>query len=322
MDLRQLQYFIAVYESGSISLASARLHVAQPAVSRSLQALAADLGVVLFERQGRGIRATEAAHRLHAHALQIMHDLETTRMNVQHVEKSPVGHLTLACTDQLGRLVTPPMLAMFHELYPQVSITIWEGTSSTVYDWVTSGTVDIAILTSPPKNPMIRVRHVHHEPMSVILSNHWNETDYAHLIKPVLSLEDLAELPLILPRRGNPHRTLIEQALAGSKRNAKISVEVDVVATITSLVVRGLACTVMLAKAAEYENRLGLVRIIPIAAPGISAAVSLLTPRDRLETQATREFIRLWSEPEMQRSIFEGGTFRDPDVHPRTSTDL
>lgn len=305
MDLRQLTYFVAVYEMNSISAASYRLHVAQPAVSRSLQSLSADLGVELFEKQGRGIRHTQAADRLYVHAKQILRDVETTKLHVQAAEESPVGHVNFACTDQLGRIMTPPLLAKYHREFPQVTISIWEGTAATVYDWVVTGVVDVALLTSPAPSPVVQVWGKRREPMFVAMSSQWKAMEFAHLIRDNFAISDVAELPLILPRRGNSHRTIVEAAMASIRRTPNVVFEVDGVSTINALVGRGLGCTVLIQKAVEYEMQLGLLQSVPIDPPGIWAEISVLSPRDRLRTRATQELIGMLLEPETQRQAFE-----------------
>lgn len=305
MDLRQLSYFVAVYEMKSISAASYRLHVAQPAVSRSLQALSADLGVVLFEKHGRGIHQTVAADRLYVHARQILHDVETTKLHVQAAEESPVGHVNFACTDQLGRIMTPTLLAKYHKEYPQVTISIWEGTAATVYDWVVTGVVDVALLTSPAPSPVVQVWGKRKEPMFVIMASEWKGMDFAHLIKENFTISDIAELPLILPRRGNSHRAIVETAMASIRRSPNVVFEVDGVSTINALVGRGLGCTVLIQKALEYEMQLGLLVSVPIELPGIWAEISVLSPRDRLRTRATQALIDILLDPDTQSKAFE-----------------
>lgn len=304
MDLRQLQYFVVVYELNSISAASARLHVAQPAISRSLQSLAADLGVKLFEKSGRGIRPTAAADRLRMHASQLLQDVETTRLHVQSAEVSPVGHVTLACTDQLGRIAAPLVIKKFRELYPHVTISVWEGTAATVYDWLLTGVVDVAMLTSPAPSPVIMNWGKRSERMFVAMSSRWRESSYAPLVKNRFRLADLADLPMILPRRGNSHRMLVENALATVKKSANIAFEVDGVSTINSMVVRNLGCTVLIRKALEYEVSLGLIVAVPIAPPGITAEITVVSPRDRLQTQATKEFIAMLTDDELREKSF------------------
>lgn len=304
MDIRQLQYFVAVYELGGISAASARLHVAQPAVTRTLHSLAADLNVELFQRQGRGIRPTAAADRLYVHACQLLQDIETTRLHVQSTQDSPIGHLTFACTDQVGRIFTPHVIGKFHREFPRVKVAVWEGMAATVYDWLLAGVVDVALLTSPPPSPMIRTWGKWVRPMLVAASSRWQEAPYADLLGGEVTLSNLARLPLILPRPGNSHRMLIDGALARIRKSPTLAFEVDGVSTINAMVGAGLGCTVLMRKALETEIERGAICAFPISDPGILAEVTILSPRDRLQTQAATALIDILTDPDLGDRVF------------------
>ncbi|RUO63754.1 LysR family transcriptional regulator [Pseudidiomarina insulisalsae] len=84
MDLRQLQYFVAVYEQGSISAAARACHVAQPSLSKALQQLEDELQVQLFQRQSRGVTATEDGERLYGHAGRMLSQMQSLRASFRH----------------------------------------------------------------------------------------------------------------------------------------------------------------------------------------------------------------------------------------------
>lgn len=84
MDLRQLQYFVAVYEQGSISAAARACHVAQPSLSKALQHLEDELQVQLFQRQSRGVTPTEDGERLYGHAGRMLSQMHSLRASFRH----------------------------------------------------------------------------------------------------------------------------------------------------------------------------------------------------------------------------------------------
>lgn len=84
MDLRQLQYFVAVYEQGSISAAARACHVAQPSLSKALQQLEDELQVQLFQRQSRGVTPTEDGERLYGHAGRMLSQMQSLRASFRH----------------------------------------------------------------------------------------------------------------------------------------------------------------------------------------------------------------------------------------------
>src|SRR5690554_667751 len=84
MDLRQLNYFVAVYENGSISAAARACNVAQPSLSKALQQLEDELGVALFTRQSRGVTPTEDGERLYGHAGRMLSQMQSLRSSFRH----------------------------------------------------------------------------------------------------------------------------------------------------------------------------------------------------------------------------------------------
>ncbi|WP_417666612.1 LysR family transcriptional regulator [Pseudidiomarina sp.] len=87
MDLRQLNYFVAVYENGSISAAARACHVAQPSLSTALQQLEDELGATLFVRQSRGVTPTEDGERLYGHAGRLLSQMQSLKASFRHSVK-------------------------------------------------------------------------------------------------------------------------------------------------------------------------------------------------------------------------------------------
>lgn len=87
MDLRQLNYFVAVYENGSISAAARACHVAQPSLSAALQQLEDELGTALFVRQSRGVTPTEDGERLYGHAGRLLSQMQSLKASFRHSVK-------------------------------------------------------------------------------------------------------------------------------------------------------------------------------------------------------------------------------------------
>src|SRR4051794_35284136 len=110
MDIRQLEYVVAVVDEGSFTLAAKSLHVSQPALSQAISSLEADVGTTLFDRLGRTVRLTAAGEALLAPARQVLHDIEIARASVDDSVSLQRGHLHLVvlptlAVDPVARLV-------------------------------------------------------------------------------------------------------------------------------------------------------------------------------------------------------------------------
>lgn len=115
MELRHLRYFVAAAEAGSLLKASARLHVAQPALGQQITALEHHLGVPLFHRPSRGLALTEAGTLFLDHARLILADVERARLAVQEAFLVPQGEVSLGLTHTIALGATMPILAACRE---------------------------------------------------------------------------------------------------------------------------------------------------------------------------------------------------------------
>lgn len=149
MKLQQLRYLVAVHDAGlNITAAARRLHTSQPGVSRQLKMLEAELGLRLFERDGRALtRVTAAGERIIAHAAKILREMQNIRGASQDLRQADSGSLAIATTHTQARYVLPPVIRAFRERYPKVRLHLHQGTSEQIAGLVADDRVDFAIAT-------------------------------------------------------------------------------------------------------------------------------------------------------------------------------
>jgi len=124
MDLRRLEYFLAVVQHGQVTSAASALRVAQPSLSQAIKALERDLGVQLFTREGRTLRPTRAGRALVEPARRVLGDLDTARAAVADVVELAAGWLDIATHDLLGRDPLVAAIATFHEKYAGIPVRV------------------------------------------------------------------------------------------------------------------------------------------------------------------------------------------------------
>jgi LysR family transcriptional regulator, transcription activator of glutamate synthase operon len=150
MELRHLIYFEAVARYEHLSRAAKELHIAQPAVTKQIHDLEAELGgVKLFERAGRGLRLTPNGHKLLGHVRTIMGQVEVMRAEMLALQGLKSGQVIVGAPSSVGERLLPPILARFHRRYPAVEIGLVEGNTSLLSDMLAEGTIDLAIVTLP-----------------------------------------------------------------------------------------------------------------------------------------------------------------------------
>jgi DNA-binding transcriptional LysR family regulator len=150
ITLTQIRAFLAVKHSGSVQAAAGQLLVSQPSVSAAVAALARELGVTLFERQGRGVRPTEAGEAFAPFADQVLGVLEQGRDAAQEAARPENSVIRLVCVNTAGEYLVPPLLQAYRQLQPGVHIMLEVGNRATVVGRLESRRADIGIGGRPP----------------------------------------------------------------------------------------------------------------------------------------------------------------------------
>ncbi len=279
MDLTRLQYFVAVAEAGSFSRAAAALHLTQPSLSRQVQLLEDELGQRLLERTGRGAVPTEAGSALLAHARSIFELAERARVDMQERQRNPRGRITVGLPPRVAHVITADLVERFHAAYPEAAITVVEGLSIRLREWLVAGRVDVAIVFDPPATPQMQVETLVREPLVLISTQP---------LPARLKLADVALRRLVMPSGPHALRQLLEEHTRPRGLPLQLVAEVDSVQTVLSLVARGVADTVLPVSAVRgwvYQQPL---QVAAIHAPTMRNRLALAVPAARPATTLSR----------------------------------
>lgn len=150
MTLQQLRYLCEIVRRGlHLSHAAAALHTSQPGVSKQIQLLEQELGIVIFKRRrNRILSLTDAGWRVYEHAQRALLEAENIRSVALDSENGAVNFV-IATTHTQARYVLPDVVARFVEKYPNVRLEFWEGGRREVFNKVNSGEADLAIGSYP-----------------------------------------------------------------------------------------------------------------------------------------------------------------------------
>jgi DNA-binding transcriptional LysR family regulator len=169
VNLRQLEYFVAIAESGSLTQAAERLLVSQPSLSQQIRALEAELGGSLFERLPRGVRLTAAGHELLGEARATLAHAQRARRVVRRALELDVGQLEVAVTSSAALGILPAVLRDWQGRHPEIEVSLLEfphrrGLEEAARD----GAGDIAV-GSTPEDWSGQVRRLGWEEMVLVL---------------------------------------------------------------------------------------------------------------------------------------------------------
>ncbi len=146
MELRHLRYFEAVARLGNVTRAAAALHIAQPSLSKQIQALEAELGVQLFNRVGRGIEIADAGHVLLPYARRILQDVAAAEAALLARRDLRTGRVSLGTTPTVGTHLLPDALAAFNGIYSGIELELHETGATELHALLSDGTVDLAVV--------------------------------------------------------------------------------------------------------------------------------------------------------------------------------
>jgi DNA-binding transcriptional LysR family regulator len=144
--LRQLQYFVAVAQKGSVSGAAQSLSISQSSVTEAIKELEADLGVALFERHSRGLNITFKGHQFLRHAKAILSNVSDARRAFSDAGEEAGGTLNLGVTSLVAGYFLSDILSRFRRAYPDVTVKAIEDNGDHLEHLLVGGELDVAIM--------------------------------------------------------------------------------------------------------------------------------------------------------------------------------
>jgi DNA-binding transcriptional LysR family regulator len=204
LDLRQLRYFVTVAEELHFGRAAERLHMTQPPLSQTIQALEELLGAPLFLRSRRAVELTPAGAALLPEARRMLAEAAALPELVRRAARGEVGRLALAFVTSADYSVLPPFLRRYRAAFPQVQIALQEATSDLQVDDLLRGRIDAGLLIPPlPEKSRAELDYMKVLDEPLILAAPAGLPELSG--KPTVRLQDLPALPLIIfPRQSSP----------------------------------------------------------------------------------------------------------------------
>lgn len=238
MDLRQINYFLALYEEGSVTRAAQRMNVVQPALSMQIAKLERELEQKLFERTPKRMIPTAAGRTLHRLVTPIQRDLAAAMTHMANLSGTVSGEVSIGMLSSVTRSVVPEVLLAFGRDYPDVEISIADGYSQTFIEWVNTGKLDLAVINRPPRRLGLETIPLLEEEMVLVGAK-------GNTPPPIRSLADVAALKLVLPSKRHGLRNELDRHMAGLEAELEPRLELDSTDSIADLVARSDWFTVL-----------------------------------------------------------------------------
>jgi LysR family nitrogen assimilation transcriptional regulator len=288
IDLKQLHYFITVAELGSFSKASARLSVAQPALSRQISSLEKELGENLLYRNGRGIVLTESGQKFLSRAREVANTFSLALNELSSMRDSPVGQTTIGLPPTVSVILAAHLVRQFRTHFPQVTLRVVEGLSGNILEWLANGRVDVAVLYDVPCTSTLVTEPLIEEELVLVGSRDREDKPSQAEIQG----QHLSRLPLILPSANHGLRMLLDGIAGKSGWKWSVNLEIDALPVILTLVEEGVGYTILPPSALTPRQSSSLqtssLQTWTITKPRMARKLIVATTTQRPMTLATR----------------------------------
>jgi LysR family nitrogen assimilation transcriptional regulator len=288
VDLRQLEYFLAISETGAFSRAAMRLAIGQPVLSRQMKALEVELGTELYHRTGRGVVLTEAGKLLEEHARAVIERTTRARCELRALGEAPTGRVVIGMPPSVGAVLTAPLVRQFRGDYPQVSLGVMEGFSAHVLEWLTDARIDVAVLYNAPSVSVLAAEALLTDELFLL----GPRDDPGQAGDGSVPASAFAQLPLILPSRPHGLRLLVDDYLGKARVKPNLQLEIDAMPSTLNLVEAGMGYTVLSYSCVHHLIEAGRIRHWHIADP-MTRTLVLATSTQRPLTKVARALQRM-----------------------------
>ena len=282
MDTQNLRAFLLVAESRSFSQAAKRLHLTQPAVSKRIAQLEAQLNVSLFDRIGRRISTTEAGEALLPHARAVHLELQAAQQSVRDLAGEVGGRLRLATSHHIGLHRLPPLLSFFSKAFPAVQLDIDFMDSEQAYELTLQGEVELAVVTLAP-SPIANIvtRPIWLDPLDFMV-----QQDTQLTRKKALGLQELSQHPAILPGLNTYTGQIVKSLFEQRRLPIQIAITTNYLETIRMMASVGLGWTVL-----PRSMRDPSLATLPIRGARIERTLGAIHHEGRSLSRAAQAFI-------------------------------
>jgi len=305
MELRHLQYFVAVAETGSISKAAEKLDLAQPTLTRQIVALERELDCALLVRHPRGVTVTEPGAILLEHGKDLLRRVAEARDDTQERARVASGTAGIGAPPSLAEITYAPLAKRYLARCPGVTLRFAEGLSYVLLDWLDSGRIDIAVLTNAQLGKGYRVAHLLTEPVFVLCPR-----DHAltRAKGPTRSIVDVARYRLIASSPFNRVRRMAASAATAAGVTLDVGIESENPATVKALVEAGQGLALLSYSGVARDLESG--RFAGFQVDGLRHERVLVQRRDRAPGSAVRELVEALVETVAE--LHRGGQYGDP----------
>lgn len=277
MTLVQLANFIRIAELRNLSKAAAVLRIAQPALSRQVRLLEAELGAALLLRHPWGVEPTEAGEAFLTHAREVLRAVERAKDAVEGLAAEPSGRVAVGVPATLASCILPPLALRLRTRFPRLRPQFVDDFSTGLHTRIHAGELDLAVLYEERGMGPLATVPLLREPLMLI---------HAPLSGVATAAQALQLGPIVLSARPSRLREIVDDVLSEQDIDASLIVEFDSLPAIIGMVARGVGCTLLPFSTVQAEVARGELTASSLAGSDRSRTLVLARPLTRLPSAA------------------------------------
>ncbi|MFM9433485.1 LysR family transcriptional regulator, nitrogen assimilation regulatory protein [Janthinobacterium sp. CG_23.3] len=303
MELRQLRYFVAIADHGSLSKAALALHVAQPALTQQLRQLEEELGAQLLHRSAQGVLSTDAGKVFYEHAQAILKQVADAKSAVTQSATRPSGSVTLGLPHSISGALALPLLTAARAQYPEITLQLTEELTGNLAEQLKSGRVNLALLFDDGQLTPFTATALVEEDMRFIC-----RADAPYLRgQHAITLAQALAATLILPGQQHGVRPRIDSAARTAGLALGSVIEINSIAILKSAILADMGATILPVAPLQAEVERGTMRTHAIYGPPLSRTVVLCASKNIPLTNAAAAVSRLVQQVSTQ--LCESGSW-------------
>lgn len=255
MNIQQIRYFLALSDELHFWRTSEKMFITQSALSRQIQSLEAEIGVLLFERNRRSVRLTAAGEFLKKEFTRVVEDLDNLSHRAREIAEGEIGVVRIGHPASITFSVLPTILGRLGSKHPHIAVQMFEVDSGDVDSSLQNHRIDIAFNREITKSPELVSTHLMTETFAIVTSS-------GH--EKVAGLAELRDEWFVLPSLAghSEHAAQLRAIFADAGFTPKVRFESDFGATLLGLVAKGLGVSLMPVSYSHYQT--DEVRFTPI----------------------------------------------------------
>ena len=240
MEWQQLEYFAAVAKLEHMTRAAEVLAISQPALSRSISKLEDELGVRLFDRQGRSIMLNRYGELFLYRVQRMRKEYEKAVLELQALNNPELGDVSLGFLHTLGTSIVPDLIRAFRQHHPQIRFHFTQNYSHLQLKQLLAGELDLCLLSAIDTEPPVCWKELWRDELYIMVP-----IDHHLANRTSIKMKELEHENFVLMKKGYTLRRTADKLLAAAGIKPKITFEGDEVATITGFVGAGLGVSLL-----------------------------------------------------------------------------